>query len=311
MISLSSNHCRVAGFLRYEFHDRFLCECRRTGRAYGNEFRHQNSVERYPNNYWSFLPFGTLMKKWPNDVSVTFSYKRTIQRPRLNELNPSTDYADPYNTRSGNPHLQAYFADNFDLIFGNGIRNTTLNASVGYNALQDIYSSIRTPAGRRKDVHHLAKHQRAKGIRRKYLGRLYLQQNPPSKTSVSGIPTMYTAHTTERYVISATADLLFNAQWQLPVQRPDERQRQFYLQPLCQPAGHHPQYAQHEHRTAAEIFRKNFIVTINVIDPFRQQQNKNFTYGSNFSLESSSTTQTKELPRSPELPVQENAEEKQ
>ncbi|MBL0183944.1 MAG: outer membrane beta-barrel protein [Chitinophagaceae bacterium] len=36
-------------------------------------------------------------------MSVTFAYKRTIQRPGLNELDPSTGYCDPYNTRFGNP----------------------------------------------------------------------------------------------------------------------------------------------------------------------------------------------------------------
>ncbi|MBK7434552.1 MAG: TonB-dependent receptor [Chitinophagaceae bacterium] len=70
------------------------------------------------NGYWTALPFGTIMKKWKNEVSVTFSYKRTIQRPGLNELNPSVDYSDPYNTRFGNPLLQPWSADNFDLIAG-------------------------------------------------------------------------------------------------------------------------------------------------------------------------------------------------
>ena len=42
-----------------------------------------------------------------------------------------------------------------------------------------------------------------------------------------------------------------------------------------------------------KFFDKRFIVTVNVIDPFRQQQNRNYTYGSNFNLESFSTTNTR------------------
>ena len=42
-----------------------------------------------------------------------------------------------------------------------------------------------------------------------------------------------------------------------------------------------------------KFFAKRFIITVNIIDPFRQQQNRNFTYGSNFSLESFSTTNTR------------------
>jgi hypothetical protein len=42
-----------------------------------------------------------------------------------------------------------------------------------------------------------------------------------------------------------------------------------------------------------KFLAKRFIVTVNIIDPFRQQQNRNFTYGSNFNLESYSTTNTR------------------
>jgi hypothetical protein len=42
-----------------------------------------------------------------------------------------------------------------------------------------------------------------------------------------------------------------------------------------------------------KFFAKKITVTFNIIDPFRQQQNKNYTYGSNFNQESSSTTNTR------------------
>jgi hypothetical protein len=45
----------------------------------------------------------------------------------------------------------------------------------------------------------------------------------------------------------------------------------------------------------AKMFQKKMTVTLNVIDPFRQQQSKTFTYGTNFTLESFNTTQTKNL----------------
>ena len=42
-----------------------------------------------------------------------------------------------------------------------------------------------------------------------------------------------------------------------------------------------------------KLFKKKIIVTLNAVDPFTQQQNKTFTYGPNFSLESHSRTQTR------------------
>jgi outer membrane receptor protein involved in Fe transport len=108
------------------------------------KFNIVNNPDDYANNYWSALPFATLVKKWENDVSITVSYKRTIQRPGIGQLNPSVDYADPYNTRFGNPYLEPWFADNFDFIFGKFNKKFYFNISTGYNSLQNIYSSIRT-----------------------------------------------------------------------------------------------------------------------------------------------------------------------
>jgi hypothetical protein len=43
----------------------------------------------------------------------------------------------------------------------------------------------------------------------------------------------------------------------------------------------------------AKMLKKKLIATLNIIDPFVQQQNRTFTYGSNFNLESYSLTQTR------------------
>jgi hypothetical protein len=43
----------------------------------------------------------------------------------------------------------------------------------------------------------------------------------------------------------------------------------------------------------AKLLAKRMIATLNIIDPFVQQQNRTFTYGTNFVLENYSTTQTR------------------
>ena len=42
-----------------------------------------------------------------------------------------------------------------------------------------------------------------------------------------------------------------------------------------------------------KFFKKKVIVSLNTTDPFVQQQNRVFTYGPNFNLESYSRTQTR------------------
>ncbi len=42
-----------------------------------------------------------------------------------------------------------------------------------------------------------------------------------------------------------------------------------------------------------KFFNKKLIMSLNIIDPFRQQQNRIFTYGTNFTLESYNIQQTR------------------
>ena len=98
----------------------------------------------YENKYGSALPFFNLTRKWTSGYNITASYKRSVQRPGFNQLNPSVDYGDPYNLRFGNPYLKPYYAENFDFIAGYWNKRYTFNISLGYNILSDIYSSIRT-----------------------------------------------------------------------------------------------------------------------------------------------------------------------
>ncbi len=253
----------------------------------------KNSSNRYANNYWSALPFGTLMKKWKNDVSITFAYKRTIQRPRLNELNPGTDYADPYNTRSGNPYLQPYFADNFDLIMGKWNKKYNINLSVGYNALQNIYSSIRTLLPDGKTFTTWQNISGRKEYEASAWGGYTISKKAKANLSFGYTYNVYSAYDrTVRYfrnggsffstlngsylftdLINANASFTFNR--------------------FANPQGTVRNTLSMNVGVQKKFFKKQFVVTVNIIDPFRQQQNKNFTYGSNFSLESFSTTNTR------------------
>ena len=70
------------------------------------------------NNYWTWLPFANINKTWKEKLSITASYRRSIRRPGIGELNPTIDFSDPYNVRFGNEKLEASTAHNFDLVFG-------------------------------------------------------------------------------------------------------------------------------------------------------------------------------------------------
>lgn len=253
----------------------------------------RNDSNRYNNRYWSLLPFATLMKKWKNDVSITLSYKRTVQRPRLNELNPSLDYADPYNTRSGNPYLQPSYADNIDLIVGKWNKLYNLNASVGYNALQHIYSSIRTLLPDGKTFTSWQNTSGRKEYEASIWGGYTLTKKAKANLSFGYTYNVYSLYDrTVRYFRNGGSFYsTLNGSYQFTGKM--NANASFTFNRFANPQGSVRSTLSMNVGVQRKFFDKRFIITLNVIDPFRQQQNRNFTYGSNFSLESFNTSNTR------------------
>ncbi len=252
-----------------------------------------NKTDDYANNYWSSLPFVTAIKKWENDVTITLSYKRTIQRPGLAQLNPSVDYGDPYNTRFGNPYLQPYFADNFDFIIGKWNKKYYINASTGYNALQNIYSSIRT---RQPDGSTTTTWQNLSG-RKEYEANTWGGYTVSKKTklnlSLGYSYNVYSNHdrTVNRYRNGGSIFSTFNGSYQFNDLLNSNASITYNR--FANPQGTIRSTLSMSMGVQQKLFKKKMVLAVSVIDPFRQQQNKNFTYASNFNLESYSITNTK------------------
>lgn len=279
--------------LRYDFMLDFYINAGAQAEHTETNFNIRNDNNHYANNYWSVLPFATLMKKWKNDVNITFSYKRTIQRPRLNELNPSVDYGDPYNTRSGNPYLQPYFADNFDFIAGKWNKKYNVNVSVGYNALQNIYSSIRTLLPDGKTFTTWQNISGRKEYEASAWGGYTISKKAKANLSFGYTYNVYGVYDrTVRYFRNGGSFYsTLNGSYQFTDLM--NANASFTFNRFANPQGTVRNTLSMNIGVQRKFFKKNFIITVNIIDPFRQQQNKNYTYGSNFNLESFSTTNTR------------------
>jgi len=257
------------------------------------QFNLVNDTSDYANNYWSILPFATAVKKWENDLSITLSYKRTIQRPNLNQLNPSVDYSDPYNKRFGNPYLQPYFADNFDFIIGKWTKQYYANMSLGYNILQDIYSSIRTL---QTDGTTTTTWQNISG-RKEYevnvWGGYTLTKKAKVNLSLGYSYNVYSEHDKKvnRYHDGGSVFSTFNGSYQFNTLLNANISVTFNR--FANPQGTVRSSQSMNIGVQQKFFKKKMTLALSVIDPFRQQQNKNFTYAPNFNLESYSSTQTR------------------
>jgi hypothetical protein len=257
------------------------------------KFNIVNNNDDYANNYWSTLPFVTLIRKWENDITVTVSYKRTIQRPGITQLNPSVDYADPYNTRFGNPYVKPWFADNFDFIFGKWSKIFYFNISAGYNALQNIYSNIRTLQPDGKTTTTWQNLSGRKEYESNTWGGYTINKKAKVNLSIGYSYNVYSLHdrTVNRYrnggslFSTLNGNYLFNDLLNATAS--------FTYNRFASPQGTVRSTTSMNMGVQQKLFKKKLIVSASVVDPFRQQQNKVFTYASNFNLESYSITKTK------------------
>jgi hypothetical protein len=257
------------------------------------KFNLVNDTSDYANNYWSSLPFVTALKKWENDVSVTLSYKRSIQRPGLTQLDPSVNYADPYNTRFGNPYLQPYFADNFDLIVGKFNKLYYINVSVGYNALQDIYSSIRTLQPDGKTTTTWQNLSGRKEYEANTWGGYTINKKAKLNLSLGYSYNVYSQHdkTVNKYHDGGSVFSTLNGSYQFNTLLNANLSMTFNR--FSNPQGSVRSSQSMNIGVQQKFFKKKMTLALSLIDPFRQQQNKYFTYAPNFNLESFSTTRTR------------------
>ena len=279
--------------LRYDFIVDFYISAGLQAEHTETNFDIKNDNNHHANNYWSALPFATLMKKWKNEVNITLSYKRTIQRPRLNELSPSVDYGDPYNTRSGNPYLLPYYADNFDFIVGKWNKLYNVNVSVGYNALQNIYSSIRTLLPDGKTFTTWQNISGRKEYEASAWGGYTISKKAKANLSFGYTYNVYGLYDrTVRYFRNGGS---FYSTLNGSYQFTDliNANASFTFNRFANPQGTVRNTLSMNIGVQKKFFAKRFSITVNIIDPFRQQQNTNYTYGSNFNLESFSTTNTR------------------
>ncbi len=242
------------------------------------------------NRYWTFMPFANINKTWKNNLNLTFSYRRTLRRPGINELNPTRDFSDPYNIRAGNPGLVASPAHNFDLVVGKSKGAFYGNIGLGYNVVSAIFNPIRNLlsngstetiwqniSGRKEyelstwSGYTFAKKLRV-NISASYIYNIYGQYDKDFRKYRDG--GSFTSNLNTNYIFktiyTATGNFTFNR--------------------FANPQGTVRSNVSMNLGLGAKLLNKKMTVTLNIIDPFVQQQNRTFTYGTNFNVENYSTT---------------------
>lgn len=245
------------------------------------------------NKYWTWLPYATINKRWENQFSITGSWRRSIRRPGINELNPTIDFSDPYNIRFGNEKLRASTSDNFDLVIGQSKTFYFVNLGMGYNIVKDIYSRVRTLLPDGKTQISWENINGRKEYELSTWGGITIARKWRTNLSASYTYNEYSEfdRAVNRYRNGGSFTSNINSTY-----TPTDKLNftgGFTFNRFANPQGFARWNWSMNAGIQKKFLEKRLTVTVNLIDPFAQQRNKTFTYGQNFFLESYSTTTTR------------------
>lgn len=296
---LLSNHFRfhqsitnLRGSVRHVLRENFSMTVGASVEQTSVSFELYKDNRNVKNNYWTWLPFANINRSWKDKLNLTFAYRRSIRRPGINELNPTIDFGDPYNVRFGNEKLEASTAHNFDLVVGRTKQLYYVNLGLGYNIVEHIFSQVRTLIPGEKTQITWENISGRKEYEVSTWGGLTVTKKWKVNISGSYIYNVYSSFdkTANRYRNGGSFTSNINSTWS-----PKDILNftgSFTFNRFANPQG----FARWNWSMNVGIQRKfldkKLTVTVNIIDPFLQE-NKNYTYGSNFVLKSFSTAQTR------------------
>jgi outer membrane receptor protein involved in Fe transport len=245
------------------------------------------------NRYYNFLPFANFNRSWQNKTNLTVSYRRTIRRPGINELNPAVDYTDPYNLRYGNSNLLPSLAHTFDLVAGKTKEKYFINFGVGYNLVEDIYSQIRTLQPDGKTIITWDNVSNRQEYEISHWSGLTFSKRLRANFSASYIYNKYGTFDKEirkfrdggSFTSNLNANYTPSDVWTIT--------GNFTFNRFANPQGTVRSNVNMNVGIQRKFLKKKFIITLNTVDPFIQQENRTFTFGPNFNLESFNRTQTR------------------
>jgi outer membrane receptor protein involved in Fe transport len=94
-------------------------------------------------NYFNLFPSIFLTYSFEQGSDIQLNYSRRINRPRGRSLNPFVNISDSTNIRSGNPDLDPFFGNSFELNYIKSWDNHTLSASLYHRIDNNIIQEIR------------------------------------------------------------------------------------------------------------------------------------------------------------------------
>lgn len=102
-----------------------------------------NTGEDYSTDFINIFPSAHVRYDLSKKSELSLSYSRRINRPRSRQLNPFTNYSDPFNQRSGNPELLPEFINSYDFGYSYSDKKVTFTSSVFYRHTTGVINRVK------------------------------------------------------------------------------------------------------------------------------------------------------------------------
>jgi len=93
-------------------------------------------------DYMCLLPQFTIQQKFEKSQSLKFTYRRSIQRPGISDLNPFVNYTDSVSISRGNPLLDASYTNKAELNYSIQYKGNYLSPSLYYTYFTNGFQRV-------------------------------------------------------------------------------------------------------------------------------------------------------------------------
>jgi hypothetical protein len=101
-----------------------------------------NSKNNFSNNALTLLPFAALNLKVSSNQNIKISMSRSINRPKIYQLNPSITFDDPYSMRKGNPDLKPELRSTVFIEHSIRFKSNNISTRLYYNKLNNAINNL-------------------------------------------------------------------------------------------------------------------------------------------------------------------------
>ena len=98
---------------------------------------------RIVNDYFNFFPSAHVRYELKPKSELSLSYSRRIKRASASELNPFTNYSDPFNLQRGNPYLSPEYIHSFDLSYSLEKKKLTVSSALFFRQSDGVISRFK------------------------------------------------------------------------------------------------------------------------------------------------------------------------